>query len=311
MAYFSQGQLQKTQLVPRAPNLAPEMCPPVGGYVKLNDSEMGSIEIGKTLQLYSSQPITNPENPTAANYFNANSKALEMCSTMLTVKGERLWLVMANATELIRISPAEGGSLPRASADQILAPTTPRYSTLQAMCTWMDGSANSHLIRFDIGGGTSFKVFGRNVQMYILCPTNTQVINSPQAESIDLSGITLNNIVSAKIAPLTVAPANLDILKYTINLGVTANTQQFVEIPPGARKVRIINASTGIATALMYFWISNNLTQGHSMGIIDFPTATPNETLLVEIPVGATHIMTGPVNAMNDRCFSFVFTIDP
>lgn len=307
MAYFSQGQLQKTQLVPRAPNLAPEMCPPVGGYTKLTDSEMGSIEIGKTVQLYSSQPITDPFNPTAANYFNPNSKAVEMCSTMLTVKGERLWLVMANAIELIRVDSRESS---RAPQDLILSTGTPRYSSLQAMCTWMDGSANSHLVKFDISGGTTFKVFGRNVQMYILCPDNTQVINSPQDPDIRLSGITLNNVVSAKIAPLTVTPANLDILKYTVNLGVPANTQQFVEIPPGARKVRILNASTGIATTLMYFWLSNNITLGHSMGIIDFPAATPNETNLIEIPAGATHIMSGPVNAMNDRCFSFVFTID-
>ena len=58
----------------------------------------------------------------------------------------------------------------------------------------------------------------------------------------------------------------------------------------------------------MYFWLTNDLTQGHSMGIIDFTTT--NETALIEIPCGATHIMTGPVNAMADRCFSFVFTID-
>jgi hypothetical protein len=311
MAYFSQGQLQKTQLVPRAPNLSPEMCPPIGGYNLLRDSEMGSIEIGKTLQLFSSQPVTSPLNPTAALYFNPNTKLVEMCSSMLTTKGERLWLVMANAVELIRISPVEGGSISRVSKDTILSPTTPRYSALQAMCTWMDGSAISHLIKFDIGGGTTFKVFGRNVQMYILCPEDTQIINSPQTPDIPLSGITLNDVVSAKIAPLTVAPANLDILKFTWNQGVTANTQQFVEIPPGARKVRIINASTGITTSLMYFWLTNDITQGHSMGIIDFVTSTPNETNLVEIPVGATHIMTGPVNAMADRCFSFVFTIDP
>lgn len=309
MAYFSQGQLQKTQLVPRAPNLSPEMCPPVGGYVKLSDSEMGSIEIGHTVQLYSSQPITDPLNPAAANYFNPNSKAVEMCSTMMTVKGERLWLVMANAIELIRVADPGGGPISRVPQDLILTPTTPRYSVLQAMCTWMDGSANSHLVKFDIGGGTTFKVFGRNVQMYILCPANTQVINSPQAPDIPLSGITLNDVVTAKIAPLTVTPANLDILKYTWNQGVAANTQQFVEIPPGARKVRIINASTGITTTTMYFWMSNDITNGHSMGIIDF--VTTNETALIEIPAGATYIMTGPVNAMADRCFSFVFTIDP
>ena len=309
MAYFTRGQLQKTQLVPRAPNLSPEMCPPTGGYNKLSDSEMGSIEIGKTIQLFASQPIATPLNPEAALYFNPNTKLVEMCSAMLTSKGERLWVVMANASELIQIADPAGGAIDRVSSDLILAPTTPRYSVLQAQCTWMDGSSNSHLIKFDIGGGVTFKIFGRNVQMYILCPENTQIIYSPQTPQIPLTGITLNDIVSAKIAPLTVAPANLDILKFTQNQGVAVNATEFVEIPPGARKVRIINASTAIATVRMYFWISDSLTLGHSMGIIDF--ATTNETALMEIPCGATHIMTGPVNAVADRCFSFVFTIDP
>lgn len=308
MARFTTAQLQQSQFQNRAPYLSPDLCPPMNGYNKRSDTEMGSIEIGKTLQLFSSQPVTDPLNPAAALYFNANTKMVEMCSATLTSKGESLWLVSANAIEAIRISPVEGGAIDRLPSSTILSASTPRYSTLQAMCTWMDGSANSHLIKFDIAGGSTFKVFGRNVQMYILCPENTQIIESPQTPEIPLTGITLNDIVSAKIAPLTVSPANLDILKYTWNQGVLVNTQQFVEIPPGARKVRIINASTGVTTTTMYFWLTNDITQGHSMGIIDF--VTTNETALIEIPCGATHIMTGPVDAANDRCFSFVFTID-
>lgn len=308
MARFTTNQLQQSQFENRAPYLSPELCPAVGSYNKVSDTEMGSLEIGRTLQLFSSQPITNSLNPTAASYFNPNSKMVEMCSATLTSKGERLWIVSVNAIEAIRIQPVESGPISRLPADTILASNTPRYSALQAMCTWMDGSANSHSIKFDIGGGTTFKIFGRNVQMYILCPDNTQVITSPQTPDVPLTGITLNDIVSAKIAPLTVAPANLDILKYTWNQGVTANTTSFVEIPPGARKVRIINASTGITTTSMYFWLSNDIAQGHSMGIIDF--VTTNESALLEIPCGATHICTNPVNALADRCFSFVFTID-
>jgi len=310
MARFTTSQLQQAQFENRAPYLSPDLCPPVNGYNKRSDSEMGSLEIGRTLQLFSSQPVTNSLNPAAIDYFNANTKMVEMCSATLTSKGESLWLVSANAIEAIRISPVEGGAISRLPSDTILSPSTPRYSALQAMCTWMDGSANSHLIKFDIAGGSTFKVFGRNVQMYILCPENTQIINSPQTPDIPLTGITLNNIVSAKIAPLTVSPANLDILKYTWNQGVARFASAFIEIPPGARKVRIFNATTAIQTTLMYFWITNDVTQGHSMGIIDFNPATPNETNLVEIPVGSTHIWTGPVSAAGDRCFSFVFTID-
>lgn len=307
MAYFNNTQLQRTQLMPRAPNLSPEMCLPPGGYNKLSDNEMGSLEIGRTVQLYASQPISSsPFTPSAATFFNPNSKRIEMGSTTLTSKGERWWLVMVNAVELIRTSAEI--NLSRVSSDRILTPTTPRYSVLQGMVSWMDGSASSHLVKFDIGGGVTFKVFGRNVQIFVLAPENTQIINSAADPDVTLTGITLNNIVSAKIAPVTISPNNLDILKFTWNKGVTARAVDFIEIPPGARKVRILNASVGVVTSAMNFWMSDNPTDGKSMGIIDFVTTNSSE--LVEIPVGATHICTGATNE-SDRCFSFIFTIDP
>lgn len=306
MANFTRNQLQNTQLGPRAPYLSPELCPPVGGYDKLTDSEMGSIEIGRTLQLFASRPITNPFNPDPTLFFNNNIKQIEMCSSGLLSKGERLWLVSVNAIEVIVI--ANGREVPRISSEEILAANYPRYSTLQAMVKWADGSANSSIKKLDIAGGTKFKVFGRNVQVSVLAPTNTQIIDT-SAEGTRLTGITINAMVSAKIAPLTIGVDNLDILKYTWNQGLVNVDGEFVEIPPGARKVRILNASLGTTPTRMYFWLTNSLTEGHSMGIIDF---TGNQTALLEIPVGATYIYTGPPPlGLTGGCFTFIFTIDP
>lgn len=308
MANYTRNQLQNSQLQPRAPYLSPDLCPPVGGYNKLTDNEMGSIEIGRTLQLYASRPITSALTPDPDLFFNANTKEIEMCSSQLTSKGERLWLVVVNAIEVIRIADPGSGAIPRLSADTILNSNFPRYSTLQAMVKWADSSANSHIVKLDISGGTKFKVFGRNVQVYILAPENAQIIESSNAPQVDLTGITLNEMVSAKIAPLTIGVDNLDILKYTWNQGVPATETAFVEIPPGARKVRILNATVGVATSEMYFWLTDDPVNGHIMGIIDF---TGDQTSLLEIPVGATHISTGTPNAIAGRCFSFIFTIDP
>jgi len=309
MAHFTRNQLQNSQLQPRAPYNSPELCPPVGGYNKLMDNEMGSIEIGRTLQLYTSRPLTTPLNPEPALFFNNNTKQIEMCSSQLTSKGERLWLVCVNAIEVVRIVAAGQPAISRLSSDAILNINGPRYSTLQAMVKWADSSANSHIVKFDISGGTKFKVFGRNVQVYILAPELTQIINTPDAPQVDLTGITLNEIVSAKIAPLTIGVDNLDILKYTWNQGLIDVDGEFVEIPPGARKIRILNASLGTTPTRMYFWLTNSLTEGHSMGIIDF---TGNQTALLEIPVGATYIYTGPPPlGVTGGCFTFIFTIDP
>lgn len=306
MAMYTRNQLQNSQLQPRAPFLPPELCPPIGGYNKLMDNEMGSIEIGRTLQLYTSRPLATPLNPEPALFFNNNTKEIEMCSSQLTSKGERLWLVCVNAIEVVRIVAAGQPAISRLSIDAILNSNFPRYSTLQAMCKWADSSANSHIVKFDISGGTKFKVFGRNVQVYILAPEPTQIINTPDAPQVDLTGITLNELVAAKIAPLTIGVDDCDMLKYTWNEGVAAGTGEFIEIPPGARKVRIINARVDYTPTTMYFWLTNDATSGHLMGIIDF---NGNETDNLEIPVGATYINTG-VEA-RDRCFTFIFTIDP
>lgn len=305
MVNYTNQQLQNMQMLNRAPNLAPALYPPGGGYTTLSDTEMGSIEIGRTLQLYAAQTVATPLTPEAALYFRPNTFLTEMCSTTVSTKSELLWLVSINAIEVIR--PDARFDLPRMTSAEILNANFPRYSTLQAQVTWMDGSANSHIVKLDIAGGTKFKVFGRNVQVSILSPSNTQVITTPQAPSIDLTGLTLNEIVSASIKPLISGVDVLDTLKFTWNQGVAGNTTEFIEIPPGARKVKIYNATSGIVTGKMYFWISNSITIGHCMGIIDFVS---NSTGLLEIPGGATHISTGPVDA-SDRCFSFVFTVDP
>lgn len=302
---FTNQQLQYLQMLTRAPNSAPALNPPLGGYSKLSTDEMGSLEIGRTVQLFAAQPITVPTTPSAALFFRPNTSQIEMCSTTATTKSELLWLVAINAIEIIRVDVDQ---IPRLSSSEILNTNFPRYSTLQAQISWMDGSANSHIVKCDIAGGTKFKVFGRNVQVSILAPDNVQVITSPQSSSVDLSGITLNEIVSASIKPLISGADVLDVLKFTWNQGVAANATEFIEIPPGARKVKIYNATVGTVTTTMYFWLSNDIASGHVIGIIDFVS---NSTSLIEIPGGATHISTGPVNAATDRCFSFVFTIDP
>ncbi len=308
MAIYTNNQLQRSQMIPRNPNLEPELQAPIGGYMINSDTEMGSLEIGRTLQLYASQPITaDPFNPAATEFINPNTKQIEMCSSTLTTKGERLWLVCVNAIEVIQIDPAGADGIPRLSASEILNANYPRYSTLQAQVNWMDGSANSHIIKYDISGGTKFKVFGRNVQVFILAPDNTQIITSSQTTSINLTGITLNEMVSASIKPLTIGVDNLDILKYTWNECVVAGEDSFVEIPPGARKVRIYNASLGNTPREVYFWLSNDPTYGKLIGIIDFNN---NQTNLLEIPGEATHILI-PSDVALDSCYSLVFILDP
>ena len=101
----------------------------------------------------------------------------------------------------------------------------------------------------------------------------------------------------------------MDIPKFTRWTQVHANAVNMVEIPPGARKVKVYNSSLSLAaTTAVNFWISNDATNGYSVETLDFTSA--NSTELDYIPCGATHIATTPiVNA--ERYLTFVFVIDP
>lgn len=302
-----------TRQNPNAPFLQPNYCIPEGSYATASDTEMGSFKIGDTKQLIYSRPFTgDPLNP-AVNFFNDNIKCFAMDTAYFPWKGERPWLLSINASEVYD-AEREDPVTQALTAQRIMTRAgTSRYSTLQAIIRVSDGSANSKIIKVDIAGGTTIPVIGRSVQIEICAPDNAEwVQRENQTVGPYENALVFNSIVSAKVAPMLNSNGNYDILKYTVNRYVAANTAEFIEIPPSARRVTVINATTAVTTDFMYFWMTNDATFGHSMGIIDFLTPnTPNSTLEAPIPNGATHIYTGPVNAVNDRAFSFIFSIDP
>lgn len=296
------------QTDPNAPWMKNQtICPPFDAYGIQSDNEMGTVEIGQTRQLFYSRPVSaDPLNPTPALFFNPNVKEIELVSASLPIKGERPWLLSVNAKEVARITE-EGEPQGRLPQSTILKDGL-RYSTLQSMIKVMDGSANSKIFKLDVCGGCTIPVYGRNVEVYILAPEITQIINSPSQTDVPLEGMIFDTIVSAKIAPSHNSYGNLDYLKYTLHTGIdrAIASTLFVEIPPSARRVRIISASDGAIPDDMYFWMTNNPTSGHNMGIINFTSDSSNHEL--HIPCGATHIYVGPDNT---GCYSFMFLIDP
>lgn len=290
-----------------APYNDPNHCAPPSGYVIISDNEMAKMSLGQTKQLFYARPITDPNQPVPILFPLYNTKIIELVSQEIPMTAETMWIVTVNAIELYTV--AQEVPIPRYSLQTILSANFPRYSTLQAMIKWTDGSANSHIVKFDVAGGSTFQVYGRSVQLSILAPQNTQIIESPDQVGVDLQGQVFNTVVSARIAPLLQGKGNLDIQKFTVLVGVERSSTEFVEIPPGARRVEIYNCTVGIVTTQMYFWMGDALIGGHNVGIIDFVTA--NKTGILSIPCGATHISTGPVNNDSTRCFSLVFLIDP
>ena len=306
-------RIPHTRQNPNAPFLQPNYCIPEGTYATASDTEMGSYEIGDTKQLIYARPfVGNTLNP-GVNFFNDNVKRFQMDTSYFPWKGERPWLLSINASEVYDVE-REASVTQALTAQRIITRAgNSRYSTLQAEIRVSDGSANSKIIKVDVAGGTTIPVIGRSVQILICAPENAQWVQKEnQTVGPYENSLVFNSIVSAKVAPMLNSNGNYDILKYTVNRYVAANTAEFIEIPPSARRVTILNATTAVAPDYMYFWMTDDATFGHSMGIIDFLAPnTPNSTLEAPIPNGATHIYTGPVDDTNDRAFSFIFSIDP
>jgi len=307
---------QNNPLSPYGAYRAPDLCPPSGGYSITSDTQISSINLGKTLQLFYSRPAQNAAGGTV--YIRDNIKRISMTQEQVGPYDERPWIVTVNGIELPTPTTNET-PIPRVAKDTILssADTPPgnlRYTTLQYEVSWFDGSAKNHVFLGDIGGGTSFQIVGRNVQINVLAPEDTDIIDNgdlPGTVVPPKTGLVFNAIVSARIAPLNNQTA-IEIAKFTKWTQVLDDNVNFVSIPPAAKHVRIYNSAlSSVGTTQMSFWQTDNLTLGYSVGIIDF-TAGANSTPLYEIPCGATHIATSPAAAAgSNRCFSFVFLCDP
>lgn len=314
---------QNNPLSPYGAYRSPDLCPPSGGYSITADTQISSINLGKTLQLFYSRPPFNELGTTT--YISDNITRISMTQEQVGPYDERPWIVTVNAIEFAQ---ATDSPISRLSKDTILsaADTPPgalRYSTLQAEIIWFDGSAKNHVALVDIAGGTSFQIVARNVQINVLAPGGAE-IGDPFGPSTDIiengdipgtvvpqrAGLVFNAIVSARIAPLN-NQTSIEIAKFTKWTQVADDNVNFVAIPPAAKQVRIYNSNLStVDTTEMNFWITDNLTLGYSVGVIDF--VNTNSTALFEIPCGATHIATFPAAAAgSNRCFSFVFLVDP
>lgn len=302
--YYPRSPLQ----VPNPPNVPDHRCPPKGGYTIESEIEMASIRLGNTQQVFTRLPAgTFPAN-------NNQYKELDTCQ--LESKSEILWLITVNAIEVTQLAPDPVYYLRTNEIINFANNNPPRYSIFQARIRWSDGSAYQHYKYVDIKGGSSFQVFGRGASIDLLSPNPTYYItNGEQTPATNsaiqpLSGVVINAIVSARIAPLIVPKTSYDIQKFTLNADClnpndgSANPQ-YVRIPPGALRVKIYNCLATAAPTDMLF-VTGTDSVAWTDGIINFPAGS-DSTEYLEIPGGATHIYT---NA-NASYFKFVFIIDP
>lgn len=292
---------------PYNPELPKLPWAPLGGYSLTAETEMASVALGKTQQLFTSLSLTN--------FPPDNSFYSELVTSQLLTKSEIIWIVTVNAIQTTR-SVSEG-TVPYLKTQQIYNIQNnfpPRYSCFQARIRYSDGSAMSHTKYIDIKGGKSFLVFARGVSVDILCPNPTYLISNgsqnPETTNIpQLSGVVIDAIISARIAPQVVPKTGCDYQEFTKRIdteGAEGPSPGFVEIPPGAKAVKIYNCTIGGAPTEMYFWIGTDAALGYTQGIIDF---TGDSTIDYQpIPAMATHIYTGPTN---NGQFTFVFQIDP
>lgn len=293
---------------PVDPRLSPNNYPPLSGYSIYSDNEMANSSLGQTVQAFTS--LSDSVFPSD----NTMYKELGFPGN-LNSKSEILWLITVSAmqtTPRLEREPVSYSTAAQIQSSQNLNP--PRYSIFQAKASWSDGSPNQNVVYFDIAGTSSLLVMARSVTVNILAPNPTYWIENQidaqyNTRIPQLSGLVINAILSARIAPQPVPRTGCDILKFTKRITTVddegAPLPGFVEIPPAARKVQIFNCLDSVTSSNMYFWIGNDSTVGYNQGIINFNGDVTGE---IFIPSFATHIYTGPTNASN---FTFVFLIDP
>lgn len=294
----------------------PNNCPPgSGGYQILSDNQMASVNLGKTVQLFFSRPSIDAMGD-IVEYISNNRIRVPLTQGNVDAFSERSWIVAVNAIEIVRTGTDDVPAV-RLAKDRILSladkpdPGDWRYSTLQAEIIWMDGSAKSHVILIDIAGGRTVSVFGRNVQVNVLAPEGTQIIedgSNPGTEEGALLGIVSDAIVSAKVAPETIGNSCWETPKFTKYVQIASRAIEFIAIPPGSQRVRVYNSAASVLpTTELSFFIGNDILAGYSIGVLDF--VNTNSTDLFEIPCGATHIATMP-DVGGIRYLTFVFMID-
>lgn len=292
--------------------LGPENCghpaplPGKGGFVRLSDDANQSLALGKTLQFFGNQtcdtsvfwgPIAEPQAGVDTGAMQAN--------------GAQWYTVSIQGIEVIRSGAGEFEPLQQQEVGQ----QGQRWSMLKAFCTWNDGSYKQRGIIFDVAGGVSFPVYGRNVNVGIVVPENTILTTASMFTSTTTSPPKLaadpfvfDTVVSASVKPSeygtfgTFCPLSLTYCVDSEGAAIVVPAN-----PSGARTLEIYQAGGIGAPVASYEWLARSTTldaeargtmMADASGAVRPPVRIPGSVNAIAVPAGG-------------GIFNFVYEICP
>lgn len=253
---------------------------------------------------------------------DANTEAAKIAHG--TVKGDDdacWWIVDMCATEVVRLRA--GGFDDQLTTEQIVNQGRPT-SRLRARISWLRSGQGCALV-LDINSGFRLAIEGQDVVAEVLGPKGRmrevraygvgEDKNTDEPPPIVGGGVILDTIVTCEIQKcISTSTDSTETLTQTfcVPAGV-ANVR--VPVPARARFLQVSMPAPGLLNPLAWVVQSNpGLIQLGQVGIIRNipfdPFLTPRTTSVNPKPGNANYVLTGLADPVNDREFTFVWTLE-
>ncbi len=223
-----------------------------------------------------------------------------------TCNPERWWVVVLTALEVVRITdqplrPLSRGELTR---NPLAIPS----SRLRARLGW-GRAGQGHHIDVDIGAGVRLAIEGSELDVTVVGPRghmrettkgDVRTLGQP-----GIGGLYVDTLVSAHIVPSGSVPsARCPVLTqvFTASPGIS---ERSVTIPPFARRLTVSRSGTD-GQGPLSFRVG---VTGPAVREVVLEPVDPGSTRTVLVPQAATHITTGPAEAV-PRVMTFQWELD-
>lgn len=195
----------------------------------------------------------------------------------------------------------------------------PGLSQLQVLVQWSLGAARNNQLELDIGAGFQLSLPARSLQMGLILPDGAFDIDGRVGQQIPLGPVDpITGAQTAFHAALVWGEvsrmgtySSTPEWQLTRGLFVPATQTVTVDVPVGADFVEVFQLTSPAGATPFLRFVTAPQPTPQDVGQFSFDTTSPRYTGRVRIPGQADAIDSGPVDNLNDRFFSVVFTMRP
>lgn len=227
---------------------------------------------------------------------------------------EGWWIIDVCALEAVRVFPVVGLTGPQLTREQVIQNGLPT-SRLRARISWMR-SGNGCAMELDLNSGFRLAIEGLNVNVEILGPVGRMreplapgVADGVPRSQYSGGGIILDTVVTGEIHRSFGSNADLtETLTQTFCVPAgMANVR--VRVPSRARLLRVSSLGPGLLNPMAWVIAETGVDLAFISDLF-YDAALGRSTRNVPKPGDASHVITGLADPVNDRVFTFVWTLE-